>query len=64
MSKAIKGEMGIFVYTVIDIVEPQPADANAIMAQKMQFFQSKVNYELFKALQRKADIEDNRILYF
>jgi len=64
LSKAIKGEMGIFVYTVIDIVEAPPADAKAIMAQKMQFFQSKVNYELFKALQRKADIEDNRILYF
>jgi len=64
LSKAIKGEMGIFVYTVIDIVEAQPADAKAIMAQKMQFFQSKVNYELFKALQRKADVEDNRILYF
>ncbi|HBG71848.1 MAG: hypothetical protein A2W93_12715 [Bacteroidetes bacterium GWF2_43_63] len=64
LSKAVKGEMGIFVYTVLDVVEPQPADPKAIMAQKMQFFQSKVNYELFKSLQRKADIEDNRILYF
>jgi len=64
MSKAIKGEMAIFVYSVIEIVEAQPVDPKAIMAQKMQFFQSKVNYELFRSLQRKADIEDNRILYF
>ncbi|MPM24733.1 Foldase protein PrsA [bioreactor metagenome] len=64
MSKALKGEMGIFVYTVLDVVEAQPADLNAIVSQKMQFFQSKVNYELFKALQKKADIEDNRILFY
>lgn len=64
LSKAVKGEMGIFVYVVLDVVEAPPVDPKAIMAQKMQFFQSKVNYELFKALQRKAEIEDNRILYF
>ena len=64
LSKVIKGEMGVFIYNVIDIVEPQPADYQNIKAQKTQFFQSKVNYELFRALQQKADIEDNRILYF
>lgn len=64
LSRVIEGEMGLFVFMVKEVVEPQPADRNAVMMQKMAFFQSKTNYELFKALERKADIEDNRILYY
>lgn len=65
MSKVVEGEMGLFVFMVKEIVEPAaPADRNMVMSQKVAFFQSKTNYELFKALERKADIEDNRILYY
>ncbi len=65
MSKAIQGEMGLFVYMIKEVIEPTvPADRNMVMSQKVAFFQSKTNYELFKALERKAEIEDNRILYY
>lgn len=64
LSKVIKGETGVFVFTVLDVVEAAPADHKVILSQKMQFFQSKANYELFKALKNKAELEDNRILYF
>lgn len=64
ISKPVKGEMGIFVYSVQEIIEPKPADAKATVNEKMQFFQYKINGELFKALQRKAEIEDNRLYFF
>lgn len=64
ISRPIKGETAIFVAQVSQVVEAPPADINLIRMQKQSFFQSKVSYELFKALQNKAEIEDNRILYF
>lgn len=64
LSKPVIGEMGVYVYTVFEITEATPADPKALFMQKAAFFQSKVNYELFKALERKADIEDNRILFY
>ncbi|MBN1684035.1 MAG: hypothetical protein JW855_01135, partial [Gammaproteobacteria bacterium] len=64
ISRPIKGETAIFVAKVSQVVEAPPTDINLIRMQKQSFFQSKVSYELFKALQNKAEIEDNRILYF
>lgn len=64
ISAPIKGESAIVVYSVYDITEAQEANVDMIKAQKQQFFQSKVNYELFRSLKKKAKIKDNRILYF
>ncbi|NLL28300.1 MAG: hypothetical protein GX259_05855 [Bacteroidales bacterium] len=64
ISSPVKGESSVIVYSVYDITEAQEANADMIKAQKQQFFQSKVNYELFRSLKKKAKIKDNRILYF
>ena len=64
ISRPIKGETAVFVAMVTSVIEAPPADINMIRMQKQSFFQSKVNYELFKALQNKAEIEDNRVQYF
>ncbi len=64
LSKPVAGEMAVYVYTVTEILEAPPIDPKMVMMQKAAFFQSKVNYELFKALERVAEIEDNRILFY
>ena len=65
VSKPVKGEKGVFVISEDDIVYPNPiTDYRREIMQQMQMFRSRVGWELYNSLQQRADITDNRILYY
>ena len=65
LSSPIKGEKGVFVFNVDDIVEPpQVTDFKNEVMQQASFFKSRVSYEVFNALQKETEITDNRIIYY
>lgn len=61
MSKAIKGEQGVYVAQVIDIKEPTPVtDFKENKKQLMQQRGGRAQYETFNALKEKANVQDFR----
>jgi len=66
LSEPIQGNGGVFVVKVDRFYEPpQPANYNANRDQMTAAFRSRMNSNpMFSALQKKAKIKDNRILYF
>ncbi|MGJ1195229.1 SurA N-terminal domain-containing protein [Sphingobacterium spiritivorum] len=66
-STAIKGNQGIYVVQVNGFVNPKNQVATEIKAQQKQLIASKAQRSwnsIFKALQDKAKIDDNRIRFF
>lgn len=62
LSKVIKGEMGVYVIKVDEVVEPA-ASADNFKTNRDQLTQQtkqRADYELFEALKDKADVKDNR----
>jgi parvulin-like peptidyl-prolyl isomerase len=65
LSKPIKGNAGVYVVLVNEIVEPpELPNYNMIVMQMANGFNSRVRYELFNALKESADIVDNRGLFY
>lgn len=64
LSKPIIGQAGIFIVKVVDFIEPPTMDLKETYIQQKTFFQTRVSYEVFKALEKNAEIIDNRLLYF
>lgn len=66
LSEPIQGNGGVFVVKVDRFYEPpQPANYNANRDQMTAAFRSRMSSNpMFSALQKKAKVEDNRILYF
>jgi len=65
VSKAIKGDQGVYV-VYLDSRAEAPAQANygtnaSILNSSLS---SRVDYEVFEALKKKADIVDNRAKFF
>jgi peptidyl-prolyl cis-trans isomerase D len=61
LSKAIKGEQGVFVVQVMDVREPAPAkDYKENKKQILTQNGSRAQYETFNALKEKANVEDFR----
>jgi peptidyl-prolyl cis-trans isomerase D len=61
MSKAIKGDNGVFVVNVASVNEGTlPKDFKNKQKEMEQMSSSKVDYELYDALKAKANIEDHR----
>ena len=65
LSKPIKGETGVFVVSIENITEPQPAnDYSAIKDQLSSGLKNRVSSEVFEALKENADITDNRANFY
>jgi len=65
ISKPIKGNSGVFVIVVDNIVEVnEPKDVTANKMQMINFAQSKASYEVFTELQKSSKITDNRGFYY
>lgn len=61
MSKAIKGDNGVFVVSAVTVNEnPLPKDFKIKQKEMEQMAGSRVDYDLYDALKEKADIEDHR----
>ena len=65
-SEPIQGNGAVFVVKLDRFYEPpQPADLKASRDQLLNAFRSRINGNpMFTALQKKANIEDNRLLFF
>lgn len=64
-SKPLKGEQGIFVFILDEIKEPEPTEDHSMLIMQMKsMFEGRVDGEVYNALERRAKIEDNRILFF
>lgn len=66
ISPPLKGNGAVFIARVERFVDPQPAtNLDINKAQLTMGFQSRVsNNSMFTALQEKAEIEDNRLLFY
>lgn len=65
ISRTIKGEAAIFVIQVIDIIEPpQTDDYSMVLYNQLGFFQNRVTYDMFNALLKKAEVIDNKIMFY
>ncbi len=65
MSEPLKGDKGVFVVRLDNIAEPAPQnDFKGEYMQQSSFFKQRVSYEVYRALQKKADVVDNRRQYF
>lgn len=65
LSDPLKGKSGIFVLSVDSILKaPEVKDYKTNINQTLTTFKSRVTYDVYNALEKKADIEDNRILYY
>ncbi len=65
LSDPVAGDNGAFVIMVDDIMPAPPTkDYKMIRMQAANMFQSKANNLVFQVLEKKADIEDNRYMYY
>lgn len=65
LSAPIKGMGGVFVIVVDERIPAEmPEDMSMTQRQIKNSFNSKVNNELFPALEKKAKVEDNRFLFY
>jgi peptidyl-prolyl cis-trans isomerase D len=66
LSEPIQGNGAVFVVKIDRFYEPpQPANYNANRDQMISAFRSRMSQNpMFSALQKKAKIKDNRLLYF
>lgn len=64
-SNPLKGTKGVFVVRIDNFIEPAPkADYRNEYYQQASYFKQRANYEVYNALQKKADVVDNRREYF
>src|SRR5690606_33172259 len=67
LSKAVKGEQGVYAVQVTGFVNPAELVASDINNQKQQIQTAKAQRSwgaIYQALQHKADIHDNRIRFY
>lgn len=65
LSDPIKGNGGVFVIVVDERIPAEiPQEMSMTQRQIKNSFNSKVNNELFPALEKKAKVEDNRFLFY
>jgi peptidyl-prolyl cis-trans isomerase D len=65
VSKALKGDMAVYVVKLDGIIEP-PANTNFSMmkSQMISFFYQRIQNSAFKAIKDETEIIDNRIFYY
>lgn len=65
LSKPIKGQQGVFVFAVEGRAEAPAIDSYAANARTLNAsLSSRVDFEVFEALKKKADVKDNRSKFY
>ena len=64
ISEAIKGENGVFVIQVTNLLPAEEPDIASAEFRLKYGIDSRVSYEGYEALQKSANIEDNRIKFY
>ncbi len=65
ISAPIKGDVGVFVVQVNEIIAaPAAKEYKANQTQVQTALKQRVDYELFEALKDKADVQDNRAKFY
>jgi peptidyl-prolyl cis-trans isomerase D len=65
LSRPIKGRNGVYVVEVESVVPaPDQVDLNQARNQLAQNRKARVNYEVFEALKKNANVQDNRYLFY
>jgi peptidyl-prolyl cis-trans isomerase D len=65
MSPPIKGVQGVYVFITDTFTEATPTEDYSMMIMQLKsMFESRVDGEIYQALERAAKIEDNRILFY
>jgi peptidyl-prolyl cis-trans isomerase D len=65
LSDPIQGKAGVFVMQVDSIINaPEVKDYKTNISQAYTTFKSRVTYDVYNALEKNAEIEDNRISYY
>jgi len=65
ISKPIKGNMGVFVIKAIEVTEaPEIKDYLPVKMQIYSLFSNIANYQINRTLEKAADVQDNRILFY
>jgi peptidyl-prolyl cis-trans isomerase D len=64
-TKVIRGNGAVFVIKVNSYNEPEAMqDYTPIVMQKLNFFYSRVNYDLYNSIKKNTEIVDNRIFFY
>lgn len=65
LSKPIKGYSGVYIIHTDEFEKaPETNDYSLILMQQRNNFEQRVNSNLFRAIQDKAEIIDNRIMFY
>jgi peptidyl-prolyl cis-trans isomerase D len=65
MSKPIKGTQAVFVVSLDEFIEPETKeDYSQQKTYLTNSFNSRASREVYPALEVKAEIEDNRLMYY
>ena len=64
LSPPIRGNVGVYVFTVNNINETPSADLTGVRSRMASLKASQANFEAFNALRESADIKDNRAKFF
>ena len=64
LSQPVTGNIGVYVLTVTNIIEPEDSDLASIRTRMTAQRGSQANFEAFTALREAADIKDNRAKFF
>ena len=65
LSKSVEGTEGVYVVSVVDFVNPtQPINLVAVKQQNLNALKQRVPGSIFEVLKDKAEIVDNRVLFY
>src|SRR5690606_1649126 len=65
LSKSVEGTQGVYVVSVVDFINPpQPINLVAVKQQTLNALKQRVPGSIFEVLKDKADIVDNRVLFY
>jgi len=65
ISRTVKGDMGVYVVQTVEITDAPPTDDYSIITFNQRgFFKNRVNFEVYNALLKKADVRDNKIRFY
>ncbi len=65
MTRTVRGDAGIYIAFITEKTEaPETTDYSSVISSDKSMFENRVGYELYPALQKKADVKDNRIKFY
>jgi len=64
MSEVIRGKNGIYVVKATEVIESDPADTKIEQSKLVKNYTSRVDYQAYETLKKKADIVDKRYKFY